>query len=127
MFANSNLKIENNIIFRSSYAGLSISDTATLDIENNVIMDNERGVTGFSEEKGKEPSVKVAGKNLIYGNAMDFEKAELPSRTIKIDPQFKDADSGLFTITANDVKGMGLNNPTDMQILWKKWQEAASR
>ena len=127
VFANSNLKIENNIILRSSYAGLSISDTATLDIENNVIMDNERGVAGFSAEKGKEPLVGLDGRNLIYGNAVESEKIDLSSRTIKIDPQFKDADSGLFTITANDVKGMGLNNPTDMQILWKKWQAAASR
>ncbi len=127
VFANSNMKIENNIILRSGYAGLSLSDTATLDMKDNMIINNERGVTGFSEEKDKEPSVKVTGKNLIYGNTVECEKAELSSRTIRIDPLLNDADSGLFAATADGAKDAGLSDPSELQMLWKKWKAATSR
>ncbi|MCK5675479.1 MAG: right-handed parallel beta-helix repeat-containing protein, partial [Verrucomicrobia bacterium] len=42
VFAYSKLKIENNVIVRSSYAGLSIIDTAKLEIEGNIVADNEK-------------------------------------------------------------------------------------
>jgi parallel beta-helix repeat protein len=124
VFANSKLTIANNLILRSSYAGLSLIDTASLTVENNVIANNERGLIGFSAEKGRDPSINLRGENLIYGNTVQAEKIKLPSKTIESDPQFADADSGLFATTASDAKGMGLSDPTDMQALWKKWQAA---
>jgi parallel beta-helix repeat protein len=127
VFAESKLNIENNVILRSSYAGLSIADSAKLDMKDNVIIGNERGLVGFSSEQGREPSIELNGKNLVHGNTVESEKIELSSRTLKIDPLFSDPGTGLFTITEGDAKEMGLTDPTDMQVLWKKWQAAIRR
>ncbi len=127
ILADSNLVIVNNVILRSSYAGLAIADTARTDIENNIIAENERGVVGFSSDKGKEPSVRLRGENIAYENATQTEGIKMPSELIGLDPQFEDPDSGLFSTTADDAKNMGLTNPADLQALWKKWGEATNR
>ncbi|MCF7848519.1 MAG: right-handed parallel beta-helix repeat-containing protein [Kiritimatiellales bacterium] len=121
VFANSRLSIENNVIVRSSYAGLAIVDTAKLEIEGNMIADNEKGVVGFSEKKGKEVTVSVSGQNLVHGNKVETQAAKLPSKTVKEDPKFKDTDSGLFK---TDIKDLGLEDPEALQKLWAKWQAA---
>jgi hypothetical protein len=121
VYANSKLSIENNVIVRCSYAALAIVDTAKLEIEGNIITDNEKGVVGFSEEKGKKVSVSISGKNLVHGNKVETEAADLPSKTVKEDPKFKDADSGLFK---SGIKEMGLVDPEALQKLWAKWQKA---
>ena len=121
VFAYSKLTVENNVIVRSSYAGLSIIDTAKLEVEGNIIVDNEKGLVGFSAEKGKEPSISIRGKNLVHGNKTDTEKIELPAKTAQDDPQFTDPDAGLFKTS---TKGMGLEDPKELQALWNKWQAA---
>ncbi len=124
VFAYSKLAVENNVILRSSYAGLSVVDTAKLEIEGNIIADNEKGLVGFSAEKGKEPSISINGKNLVYGNKTDAEKIELPAKTIQDDPQFTDPDAGLFK---TNTKDMGLEDPKALQALWNKWQAALDK
>ncbi len=121
VFANSKLEIKNNVIVRSSFAGLCITDTAKLETEGNIIADNEKGVVGFSEEQGKTVTVSISGKNLVHGNKTETEAAELPSNTVKEDPTFSDADSGLFKTAIRDV---GLEDPEALQTLWAKWQKA---
>jgi len=120
VFANSKLSIINNVIIGSSYAGLAIIDTATVDFENNVITQNERGVIGFSAVKGETPSIKLRGENIAFDNATQSEGIKLPSELIGVDPQFKDSGSGLFAAEENKAHGMGLTNPEAMQSLWKK-------
>ena len=124
VFAFSKLDIHNNVIVRSTYTGLSLADTADVDVENNIIVENERGIVGFSADKGKTPSIKLRGENMVYGNTTQSEGIKLPSEMIGLDPQFTDPDAGLFAAGASEAKGMGLTNPADMQTLWKKWQAA---
>ncbi|MDF7823220.1 right-handed parallel beta-helix repeat-containing protein [Pontiellaceae bacterium B12227] len=121
VFANSKLEIGNNVIARSSYAGLAIIDTAKLDIEDNIIVENEKGIVGFSAEKGKTPSVSVDGKNVVFGNKTEVENIDLTSKTIKKDPRFSDDDSGLYKTS---LSGMGLEDPAALKKLWIKWQAA---
>ena len=121
VFANSKLEIENNVIARSSYAGLAIIDTAKLKIEGNIIVDNEKGFVGFSAEKGKTPSVSVRGKNLVSGNKTEAENIDLTSKTVTKNPRFSDPDDGLFK---SAVAGMGLEDPAALQKLWMNWQAA---
>ena len=121
VFARSKLEIKNNVILHSSYAGIAIIDTAKLEIEGNLVVDNERGVVGFSAEKGKDPSISIKGKNLVYGNKAAAEMIKLPSKTIQDDPNFTDPDNGLFKTKA---KGMGLEDPQALQALWNKWQDS---
>lgn len=121
VFAYSKLEIENNVIARSSYAGLAIIDTAKLEIEGNIIVDNEKGFVGFSENKGKELSIPVKGKNLVSGNKIRSENIALPSKTLEEDPAFNNPDEGLFK---SAVGGMGLEDPAALQELWIKWQAA---
>jgi len=127
VYARSDLKIANNIILRSSYAGLDLIDTATLNIEDNVIADNQRGLIGFSGEESREPSISLKGKNLIHGNTVESENIELPSRTRRTTPLFSDPEAGQFAITTSEAKGMGLSNPAEMQTLWNKWQASLTR
>lgn len=124
VFAYSKLAIENNVILHSSYAGLSIIDTAKLEIQGNLIVDNEKGLVGFSAEKGKDPSISIRGKNLISGNKTDAEKIRLPSKTLQNDPQFSDPDAGLFKTS---MKDLGLEDPKVLQALWNKWQTALDK
>ena len=125
VFASSELEIENNVIHRSARSGLSISDTAKLKVENNIIMNNGLGISGFYTEKGNEPSIKLRGENIAFGNEIQTEGIKLPTELAGIDPQFEDPDSGLFASTADDAKNMGLADPEAIETLWKKWQEAA--
>lgn len=120
VFANSRLSIQNNTILRSTYAGLAISDTSKTDIKNNVIVSNEKGIVGFSAEKGETASIHLRGENVVYGNTVQSEGIKLPSEMIGLDPQFENPDAGLFAVGNNEIKKMGLSNPADMQILWKK-------
>lgn len=122
VFANSKLGIAHNVIVRSSYAGLVVADTAKVKVEGNIVVDNEKGLVGFSAEKGQQPSIAVDGKNLVYNNTTESEgTAGLPSKTKRVDPGFKDADGGLF---ATEYTGMGLDEPEALQRLWIKWQAA---
>jgi nitrous oxidase accessory protein NosD len=121
VFAYSKLEINNNVIVRSSYAGLAIADTAKVETEDNIIADNEKGVVGFSSEKDNDPEIDINGKNLIFDNKTAFENADLPSKTIEKDPAFSNPDKGLFK---SSVNGMGLENPEKLQTLWIKWQTA---
>ena len=122
------LKVESNqpAVLIDSYKevtleGLSIIDTAKLEVEGNIIVDNEKGLVGFSAEKGKDPSISIRGKNLVHGNKTDAEKIKLPSKTVQDNPKFTDPDSGLFKTS---TKGMGLEDPKVLQALWNKWQAA---
>lgn len=119
VFAQSKIDIENNIVMRSAYAGLSVADTAKVDAEGNMIVDNEAGILGFSDEKGKETSISLNGKNLLFGNKLESENIKLPSKTVREDPRFEDPENGLF---ASPAKEMGLENPEELRKLWEKWQ-----
>jgi nitrous oxidase accessory protein NosD len=121
VFAHSKIEIENNVIVRSSYAGLCIADTSKVETQGNIIAENEKGVVGFSAEKGKEPSVSLTGKNLVHNNKTESEHIKLPAKTLTEDPTFKDEEEGLF---ASGISNMGLEDPEGMQMLWKKWQAA---
>ena len=125
VFANSELDIINNVILRSSYAGLAIADTADLKIENNIIADNERGVIGFSS--GGTPSVRLRGENIAFSNKTQTEGIKLPSELIGLDPEFKDPESGLFEPTAGKAENMGVTEPEVLQSLWNKWKQATIR
>ncbi len=119
VYANSELEIVNNVILRSSFAGLSIIETADLEMEHNIVAENEKGVVGFSADKEKEVSVSIDGRNLIHGNKIASENTELPSKTITDAPGFSNPDEGLFK---SPVNRMGLEKPEPLQALWKKWQ-----
>ncbi len=121
VFANSKLEIENNVITRSGTAGLSIIDTSKLDIDGNIIVNNEKGAVGFSAEKGQTTIVSIAGKNLVFDNTVEVENAKFPSKTLRVNPEFRDADMGLFETT---TKEMGLDDPAALQQLWQRWQAA---
>lgn len=123
VYAFSDLKIFNNVILRSSYAGLAIADTATLNIENNIIANNERGAFGFSSEKGKEVSVRLRGENIAYGNTTQTEGIKQPTELAGINPLFRDPDSGLFSSDTD----MGLIAPEELQKLWEKWRKTMVR
>lgn len=127
VFANSKLDIANNVIVNCNYAGLAIADTSTLNVKNNIIASNERGVIGFSAEKGETPSISLRGENIVYSNTTQSEGIKQPSEMAGLDPQFEDPDAGLFTVSASEAKNMGLANPTDMQLLWNKWKKATGR
>lgn len=124
VFAQSGIDVENNVIMRSAYAGLSIADTAKVETEGNMIVDNEAGILGFSSEEGKETRISLNDKNLLFGNKLESENIKLPSKTLREDPRFEDPENGNF---ATPVKEMGLEEPAELQTLWEKWQAALEK
>ena len=79
---------------------------------------------GFSAEKGKKIHISLNGRNLLSGNQLESKNIKLPTKTLQEDPRFEDPASGLF---ASPIKGMGLEEPTEMQTLWNHWQAAQAQ
>jgi len=108
------------VILKSNNAGINLSDTTQLTIQNNAFCKNEKGILCFSEAKGKTPSASLGGKNLFFGNKLDAEHIRLPSKSLTVDPQFKNPDNGDFSTAVK----IGLKKPGRLTALWEKWQAA---
>ena len=124
IYASSKAEIANNVIIGSSYAGLANQDSATVSAEYNILINNERGATGFAARKGEESKAELDGKNLFFGNQTKAENIELSPKTVFEDPKFTDPENGLFS---TKEKKFGLSDPAALQALWKKWEAATVR
>jgi len=125
-FARSQVRIENNVIADSSYAGIDMRDTCSLTIRNNVLCSNSRAVAVF-KEPGKGGN-KLLG-NTFWENETDTENIDKPVTSIEAKPGFVDAENGDFTLEPSEVKsrGHGLKEPAIIKKLWQRWQKRAER
>ena len=120
-FARSKVKIENNVIADSSYAGIGMRDSTSLLIRNNIFQGNQRGWILF-EGKGKGGNAPY--RNTFWENEVDAESFRKPANSIEAEPGFVDAANGDFSLKPGPAKEhkQGLTNPQVFKRLWKRWQ-----
>ena len=125
-FAQSKVKIANNIIADSSYAGIGMRDSCSLVICDNIFKGNERGWIMFKEASR---GGNVVRKNTFWQNKVDTENLDKAADSIVADPRFADADNGDFSLKpgpASEQK-QGLNEPQVFKWLWPRWKNRADK
>jgi parallel beta-helix repeat protein len=120
-FARSNVKVENNVIADSSYAGIGMRDSCSLSIRNNIFQGNERGWILFKEGSRNSNTVY---KNTFWRNKFVAENMDKTADSIAIDPGFVDVDNGDFSLEPGPAlqQKQGLTNPEIFKKLWKVWK-----
>jgi parallel beta-helix repeat protein len=121
-FGASQVKIENNIIADSSYAGIQMDRGSKLAISNNIVRTNERGLLLSAEGSGNENNVL---RNTFWKNKVDAENLEKPADSIVDEPVFADPNNGDFSLTAGKPfeEKQGLTNPQILKTLWEKYKQ----
>jgi parallel beta-helix repeat protein len=125
-FAQSNVKIENNVIADSSYAGVGMRSSCSLLIRNNILKGNQRGLIMFKE--GGNGGNKI-DRNLFWQNETDTKNVDKPASSITADPLFVDAEQGDFSLRPGPAldNQQGLTNPRVFAVLWHKWKNRADK
>lgn len=124
-FADSDVAIEHNLILDSTYAGVGSRDTCRLQLGNNILRGNQRGIVMF-EEGGRVMSSFTAS-NQLWDNAVPAEGFPLPESTIETEPAIGDpADWRPETLASWPTDGPGLANPAALAPLWEKWMAIQS-
>jgi len=120
-FAQSKVKIENNIIADSSYAGIGMRDSCSLSIRDNIFRGNERGWILF-KEGGRNGNTVY--RNTFWRNKVDAENMDKTANSIITDPAFVDPDNGDFSFKSGPAleQKQGLKNPQVFKSLWKRWK-----
>ena len=123
-FARSRVRIQNNIIADSSYAGISMRDSCSLSIRNNILHGNAKGC--ILQKEGSKNANKVF-RNLFWENEVDVENFDKPAVSISAEPGFVDPDNGDFSLNAGEAleHKQGLTDPNVFKILWKRWENRA--
>jgi hypothetical protein len=115
-------RVRNNIILKSEYAAISAIPQARLQIQNNVLADNQRGISIQQEEGKSDPIKSKFGKNVFWKNQTDTENCECPDM-IELEPDFIEPGNGNFTLADPAFEGMGLSDPKVIFDLWQKYKE----
>jgi len=120
-FAQSRVRIQNNIIADSSYAGISMRDSCSLSIRNNILQGNAKGC--ILHKEGSKNANKVF-RNLFWQNEVDVENFDKPAVSISAEPGFADPENGDFSLKAGAAleHKQGLSDPNAFKVLWKRWK-----
>jgi hypothetical protein len=125
-FAQSNVRVENNVIADSIYAGIGMRDSCNLSIRDNIFRGNERGLILFKESGGNGNNVY---KNTFWLNKVDTENLDKTADSVVANPDFADAESGDFSLKPGPAsqQKQGLTNPEIFKMLWKIWQNRSGK
>ena len=125
-FARSNVKVQNNVIADSRYAGIGIRDSCSLTIRDNIFQDNERGWILFKED---DRNGNTIDKNTFWHNKVETEDLDKAAGSITVDPGFVDAGNGDFSLKPGPAlqQKQGMTNPGVFKMLWKRWQNRADK
>ena len=115
-------RVLNNVILKSEYAAINAIPQARLQIQNNVLADNQRGISIQQEEGKSDPIKSKFGKNVFWKNQTDTENCECPDM-IELEPDFIEPGNGNFTLADPEFEKMGLSDPKVIFDLWQKYKE----
>ena len=121
-FSYTEVEIENNVILGNQRAGLDTHGSCRIEVANNIFAGNKK--TGFVVYEGNNKRFRV-GKNTFWENGTPSIDFKLPSSTLEADPQFTNPDKGNFAVGNSKIKSAkhGLTNPEIISNLWKKYAE----
>jgi len=127
-FAQSDVKIHNNLILNSGQVGIGAQPTCRLLVKDNIIMGNPRGIVVFLKEGHKRGKLFIR-RNTFWDNDTDTENCEKASESISEEPAFHDPANGDFSLKPGLAKqhNQGLTNPEVFKALWKRWQNRADK
>ena len=119
-FGGSDVRIKNNLITRSSYAGLDTRDSCAIQIQRNLLVDNAKGFVVFTSSGRNQFKL---GQNAFWNNGVNAENVELPGNSLLSDPLLRSPQQGDFSCDADSINAnkQGLSDPTVFGPLWKKW------
>ena len=115
-FAESDVKVHNNLIAGNEFAGVDMRDTCRLNVDKNLLANNGRALALFSESGTDRNTL---GSNASSGNKTEAQGfATVPPTLKKVDAQLGE---GQFAI--DSAKGFGLSDPKAIQPVWQRWTE----
>jgi hypothetical protein len=116
------VKIRNNLIAASGFAGLDMRYTCALEIAQNIFYENKAGVILFAE-KGKQSA--TLGKNTFWKNETNAKDLQAAGEMLDTDPTFANALGGDYRVEAGSLReaGQGLSQPEVLRELWEKMQK----
>ena len=115
--------VQNNVILKSSYAGIAAGPYAELFIKGNVISGSPKGIIIHQKEGESLPVKSQFGKNVLWKNQANLENCDSPDAIVQ-EPDFIEPGSGNFKLTAAELEGMGLSDP---KVIFDLWQDYKSR
>jgi hypothetical protein len=123
-FAQSKVRIENNVISDSRFGGVDMRDSCSLTVRDNILCGNGKGVAVFKEEGGGENRLI---RNVFWNNEVDTEEIDRPGGSIEADPGFLDAENGDFSLKDGPAKEkkQGLADTGVIKKLWERWENRA--
>lgn len=112
-FAESEVKVHNNFIGGSDFAGVDMRDGCRLDVERNLLANNSRGIVLFKEAGRNRNSI---GENASVGNKTETEGFEQQPKMRKVEGEVAEGEFAM-----EGAKGFGLSDPERIKPLWKRW------
>jgi ketosteroid isomerase-like protein len=122
-FAQSDVKIHNNLILNSGQLGIGAQPSCRLFVKDNIIQDNPRGIVVFLREGDKRGNLRIR-ENTFWNNGTDTENCEKAPQSISEQLVFNDPNNGDFSLRPGPVleQKQGLANPEVFKALWERWK-----
>jgi hypothetical protein len=115
-FAESDVKVHNNVIAGNEFAGVDMRNTCRLDVDKNLLANNGRALALFKESDTNHNAV---GSNASASNKTEAEGFQPPPESLKkVDGKLAE---GQFAI--DSAKGFGLSDAAAIKPVWQRWTE----
>jgi hypothetical protein len=115
-FGGSEVRIANNYIAESDFAGIDMRDQCRLNIDRNTVVNNARGIVLFKEAGQNKNTVLI---NALGGNKIETEGFEKAPDLQRVDATQQPRE-GNFVL--ENARGFGLTEPERIQQLWTKYR-----
>lgn len=118
-FGEAEVRVENNYIAGNDFAAVDMRDGCRLDVKQNLLAKNGRGVVLFKESGRNRNTV---GKNASAGNTVEAEGFETAPDFHKVEG---DIPEGEFA--SEKASGFGLTDPAKIKPVWERWTAMRER
>ena len=113
-FAESDVKIHNNLIAGNEFAGVDMRDTCRLDVARNLLAGNGRAVVLFPESGTNRNTI---GPNASAANQTEAEGFKAPPATLKK----VEGELAAEALAIEQAKGFGLSDAAKIKPVWERW------
>lgn len=118
-FAEAEVKVHNNFIAGNDFAAVDMRDGCRLDIKQNLLANNGRGVVLFKESGRNRNTV---GKNASAGNNVETEGFETAPEFQKVEGEIPEGE-----FSSEKASGFGLTDPAKIKPVWERWTAMRAR